>query len=65
MIAFPAGVRAWIAGAVTDMRRGMNTLALQVQEGLGRDPQAGEIFCFRGRKPDMGGVLALAHALHR
>ncbi|WP_424988945.1 hypothetical protein [Microbulbifer sp. S227A] len=26
------------------MRRGMNTLALQVQEGLGRDPHAGEVF---------------------
>ena len=39
MIAFPAGgVKVWIAGGVTDMRRGMNTLALQVQEGLGRDP---------------------------
>ena len=35
MIAFPAGVKVWIAGGVTDMRRGMNTLALQVQEGLG------------------------------
>jgi transposase len=45
MIAFPAGVKVWIAGGVTDMRRGMNTLALQVQEGLGRDPHAGEVFC--------------------
>ena len=53
MIAFPAGVKVWIAGGVTDMRRGMNTLALQVQEGLGRDPHAGEIFCFRGRKGDL------------
>ena len=50
MIAFPAGVRVWIAGGVTDMRRGMNTLALTVQQGLGRDPHAGEIFCFRGRR---------------
>lgn len=33
MIAFPAGVKVWIAGDVTDMRRGMNTLALQVQQG--------------------------------
>jgi hypothetical protein len=31
MIAFPAGVKVWIAGGVTDMRRGMNTLALQVR----------------------------------
>jgi transposase len=53
MIAFPAGVKVWIAGGVTDMRRGMNTLALQVQQGIGRDPYAGEIFCFRGRKGDL------------
>lgn len=52
MIAFPAGTKVWIAGGVTDMRRGMNTLALTVQQGLGRDPHAGEIFCFRGRKGD-------------
>lgn len=53
MIAFPVGVNVWIAGGVTDMRRGMNTLALQVQQGLGRDPHAGEIFCFRGRRGDL------------
>jgi len=57
MIAFPAGVRVWIAGGVTDMRRGMNTLALQVQEGLGRDPHAGEIFAFRGRRGDLVKLL--------
>lgn len=57
MIAFPAGVKVWIAGGVTDMRRGMNTLALQVQEGIGRDPHAGEIFCFRGRKGDLVKIL--------
>ena len=57
MIAFPAGVRVWIAGGVTDMRRGMNTLALTVQQGLGRDPHVGEIFCFRGRKGDLVKLL--------
>lgn len=57
MTAFPAGVKVWIAGGVTDMRRGMNTLALQVQEGLGRDPHAGEIFCFRGRRGDLVKIL--------
>ena len=57
MIAFPAGVKVWIAGGVTDMRRGMNTLALQVQEGLGRDPHGGEIFCFRGRRGDLVKIL--------
>lgn len=53
MIAFPAGTKVWIATGVTDMRCGMNSLALKVQEGLGRDPCGGEIFCFRGRKADM------------
>jgi hypothetical protein len=40
MIAFSAGARVWIAGGVTDMRCGMNSLALKVQQALGRDPQA-------------------------
>ena len=57
MIAFPAGARVWIAGGVTDMRCGMNSLALKVQQGLGRDPHGGEIFCFRGRKGDLIKVL--------
>ena len=57
MIAFGADVKVWIAGGVTDMRKGMNTLALQVQQGLGRDPYAGEIFCFRGRKGDLVKIL--------
>lgn len=52
MIAFPAGAKVWIAGGVTDMRCGMNSLALKVQAGLGRDPCGGEVFCFRGRKAD-------------
>ena len=57
MIAFSAGAQVWIAGGVTDMRRGMNSLALAVQEGLGRDPHAGEIFCFRGRRGDLVKLL--------
>ncbi len=38
MIPVPIGVRVWIATGHTDMRRGMQGLALQVQEGLKRDP---------------------------
>jgi transposase len=30
-------VRVWLASGVTDMRRGMNGLALQVQQALRRD----------------------------
>src|SRR4030095_465789 len=48
MFPVPSGVRVWLAIGVTDMRRGMNSLALQVQEGLGRDPHAGDLFCVPG-----------------
>ncbi|GAA4185898.1 hypothetical protein GCM10023069_69060 [Shinella granuli] len=34
MIAFPAGVKVWIAGGVTDMRCGMNSLALKFSKVL-------------------------------
>jgi transposase len=35
MIPFPGGARVWLATGRTDMRKGMNGLALQVQEGVG------------------------------
>ena len=57
MIPVPGGVRVWLATGVTDMRRGMNTLALQVQEDLGRDPHAGDLYVFRGRKGDLVKIL--------
>jgi len=38
MIPIPSGVRVWIATGHTDMRRGMQGLALTVQESLKRDP---------------------------
>ena len=37
MILIPSGVRVWIATGHTDMRRGMQGLALQVQESLKRE----------------------------
>lgn len=40
MIPVPSQVRIWLAVGRTDMRRGMQGLALQVQETLGRDPHA-------------------------
>ena len=33
----------------TDMRKGMQGLALLVQQGLGRDPHGGDLYVFRGR----------------
>lgn len=55
MISVPGGVRVWLASGATDMRRGMNRLALQVQQALGRDPHGGDVFVFRGRRGDAGG----------
>jgi transposase len=39
------------------MRRGMNGLALQVQEALGRDPHAGDLYVFRGKRGDLVKIL--------
>jgi transposase len=50
MIPFPSNFRVWIATGHTDMRRGMQGLALQVQESLKRDPHAGDLYIFRGRR---------------
>ncbi len=50
MIPIPSGVRVWIATGHTDMRRGMQGLALTVQESLKRDPHAGDLYIFRGRR---------------
>src|SRR5881227_3825828 len=46
----PGSERCWVWLAVgrTDMRKGMNGLALQVQQALGRDPHAGDLYVFRG-----------------
>jgi transposase len=46
----PTGVRVWLATGHTDMRCGYNKLALRVQELLGKDPNNGQLFVFRGRR---------------
>jgi transposase len=57
MIPLSTGVRVWIAAGHTDMRRGMQSLALQVQEGLKRDPHAGDLYVFRGRSGSLIKIL--------
>jgi transposase len=57
MIPVPSDVRVWLATGVTDMRRGMNGLSLQVQEAFGRDPNAGDLYVFRGRRGDLIKIL--------
>jgi transposase len=56
VIPVASNVRIWIATGHTDMRKGMHGLCLLVQEGLKRDPFAGDVFVFRGR----GGSLIKA-----
>jgi len=53
MIAIPSNVRVWLATGHTDMRRGFPSLALLVQESLKRDPHAGDLYVFRGRRGDL------------
>ena len=48
----------WLAVGRTDMRRGMNGLALQVQEACAADPHAGDLYVFRGRAGDLIKILA-------
>ncbi|MGH7095577.1 MAG: IS66 family insertion sequence element accessory protein TnpB [Stellaceae bacterium] len=57
MIPVPSGVRVWLAVGHTDMRRGMNSLAIQVQQGLQRDPHAGDLYVFRGKRGHLVKIL--------
>ena len=57
MIPVPSGVRVWLATGATDMRRGMNSLALQVQQVLERNPHEGDLYVFRGRRGDLLKIL--------
>jgi transposase len=57
VIPFPSSTRVWLATGHTDMRRGMNGLALQVQEVLRRDPYGGHVFVFRGKRGNLIKIL--------
>ncbi len=73
MIPVRSDVRIWLATGCTDMRRGMFGLALQVQQGLKRDPHAGDLYIFRGRRGtylkalhwDGSGICLFAKRLER
>lgn len=57
MIPVPTGARVSLATGYTDMRRGVPSLALQVQEVLRKDPLSGHLFVFRGRRSDLVKVI--------
>ena len=57
MITLATGIRIWLVAGVTDMRRGFDGLAAQVQQSLKVDPFGGHVFIFRGRRGDRIKVL--------
>jgi transposase len=57
MMPLAPGVRVWLASGHIDMRKGFASLALVVQERLRRDPHAGQLFVFRGRRGDLIKVI--------
>jgi transposase len=57
VIPVPSGVRVWLAVGRTDMRKGMNGLALPVQEQLKHDPHAGDLYVFRGKRGHLIKIL--------
>jgi transposase len=50
MIAIPGNVRVWLATGQTDMRCGFPSIERLVQADLNRDPHAGDLYVFRGRR---------------
>jgi len=58
MIQPSSTTRIWLAAGATDMRRGFNGLARQVQEVLQHDPFSGQLFVFRDRRGDLIKILA-------
>ena len=55
-LAPPPGTRVWLACGYTDMRKGMDGLAVLAQQVLREDPFGGALFAFRGRR---GGLVKI------
>jgi transposase len=73
MLAFPSGVRIYVAVQPVDMRKQFNGLWAAVQEQLGEDPKSGAVFCFINKERtrlkllywDSTGVWVLAKRLEQ
>ena len=57
MMLVPAGVKVHVALGVTDMRKGLDGLAMLVQGVLKQDPFSGHLFVFRGRTANLIKIL--------
>jgi len=55
-LAPPPGARVWLACGYTDMRKGMDGLAVLAQQVLREDPFSGALFAFRGKR---GGLVKI------
>jgi len=53
MIPVPSNTRVWLAAGITDMRKGFQSLAAQVEHVLQGDPYSWHLFVFRGRRGDL------------
>jgi transposase len=51
------GVRVWLCTTPADMRKGFDSLAALVREGLKHDPLSGHLFLFAGRSRDRLKIL--------
>ncbi len=57
MLIVPVGVKVHLALGYTDMRKGMDGVAMLVQETLKKDPFSGHVFAFRGKIASMLKIL--------
>ena len=64
MIPVPASTRIWLAGGVTDMRKGFVGLSALAEQVLKQDPYSGHLFVFRGRRGDLVKVIPLSANVH-
>ena len=53
MMLLPPGVKVHLAFGYTDMRKGIDGLAMLVQGVLRQNPFSGHLFVFRGRKANL------------
>jgi transposase len=57
MLGVSVGVKVYLACGTTDLRKGMDGLAVLVQHVLHKDPFSGAVFAFRGKRGNMVKLL--------
>jgi transposase len=57
MIGPPNGTRIWLVAGHTDLRKGLDSLSVLVQNHLNGNPFTGEVYLFRGKSGNKVKVL--------